>query len=363
MNQKQLVKPSKDFPLTPTKGGYWVKKIAGVQYRIGNRWSLPEEALNEWRRIKDDLLAGEAAPPDPNALQLRDAMNHFLCDRKARLETGEIVRRSYDDYVRQCKHVVATLGASKVVSELTASDFAKLKAAFTGSSPHSLKGNITRVKVAFNYLYQAGLLETPMRFGPSFKKPSAKTMRVHRASQPKKLFTASDVRLLVESASPQLSAMILLGLNCAYGNADCGGLRISHLDLTGGWVEYPRHKTGIERRAYLWPETVAALLPIVGSRTDDYVFITKYGQRWSKDTSANPLSAEFKKLTTKLSINQTFYALRHSFETIAGSSRDQVAVDHIMGHVAPGMAATYREEIPDDRIKDVCEFVRQWYIR
>ena len=43
--------------------------------------------------------------------------------------------------------------------------------------------------------------------------------------------------------------------------------------------------------------------------------------------------------------------LRHVFETIGGESRDQVAVDHIMGHADQSMAAHYRERISDERLQ------------
>ena len=55
-----------------------------------------------------------------------------------------------------------------------------------------------------------------------------------------------------------------------------------------------------------------------------------------------------------------FYTLRHVFETIAGESRDQVAVDHIMGHARNDMASVYRERISDERLIAVVEHVRHW---
>ena len=57
-----------------------------------------------------------------------------------------------------------------------------------------------------------------------------------------------------------------------------------------------------------------------------------------------------------------FYALRHTFETIGGESRDQVAVDAIMGHApdTDDMASVYRERISDEWLKAVTDHVRAW---
>ena len=55
-----------------------------------------------------------------------------------------------------------------------------------------------------------------------------------------------------------------------------------------------------------------------------------------------------------------FYTLRHVTETIGGDCRDQVAVDHIMGHSRNDMASVYRERISDARLQAVVEHVRAW---
>ena len=58
----------------------------------------------------------------------------------------------------------------------------------------------------------------------------------------------------------------------------------------------------------------------------------------------------------------SFYALRHTFETIGGESRDQVAVDFIMGHAPEDddMGSHYRERISNERLVAVTNFVRTW---
>jgi len=137
--------------------------------------------------------------------------------------------------------------------------------------------------------------------------------------------------------------MILLGINCGFGNADCGNLPRSAVSLEAGIIDYPRPKTGIPRRCLLWPETVRALRDALAKRPAPkdpadagLVFITKYGLPWAKDTADQTLAKEFGKLLRKLKINGRqglgFYTLRHTFRTIADEAKDQPAADYIMGH-------------------------------
>jgi integrase len=206
-------------------------------------------------------------------------------------------------------------------------------------------------------------------------------MRLHRAKQGKRMFEADEIALMVEAAGVQLRAMMLLAVNCGFGNNDVASLPIVAIDLEGGWVNFPRPKTGIERRAKLWPETVAAIEEVLAKRPKPkeeadgaLLFLTKRGARWVtvkaekqedgtlKIKCDDSVSKESRKVLRKLGSNgrRNFYALRHTFETIGGEARDQVAVNAIMGHVDESMSATYRERISDDRLAMVAEHVRRW---
>ena len=57
---------------------------------------------------------------------------------------------------------------------------------------------------------------------------------------------------------------------------------------------------------------------------------------------------------------RAFYAIRHGFETVAGETADQIAIDKIMGHKTPGMSDAYTERISDEQRRRVVEHVRQW---
>ena len=71
-----------------------------------------------------------------------------------------------------------------------------------------------------------------------------------------RMFEADQLRTILEAAPIPLRAMVLLGVNCGYGNHDCDPYRFMRLDLDGGWVSYPRPKTAVRRCCPLWPETI-----------------------------------------------------------------------------------------------------------
>jgi integrase len=237
--------------------------------------------------------------------------------------------------------------------------------------PVTLGNVIQRMRVVFKYAFDNRLVDRPVCYGQGFKRPSRKVVRIDRARKGPKLFSAEEIRRLLDAAGAQLRAMILLGINCGFGNADCGNLPQSAVNLETGWIDYPRPKTGIPRRCPLWPETVQAIREALAVRPTPkntehagLVFVTKYGLPWAKDAPDQTLAKEFGKLLRRLEISGRkglgFYTLRHVFRTIADESKDQPAVDFIMGHESPHMSAVYREKISDERLRAVVEHVRKW---
>jgi integrase len=229
---------------------------------------------------------------------------------------------------------------------------------------------IGKVRSIFKYANDAALIDKPVRFGPEFKRPGKDVMRRDRASKPKKEFAAAEVRALIDAASQPLRAMILLAINCALGNADCGKLKFRNVDMLNGWLNYPRPKTGIERRCKLWRETIDAIQAAIDERledrddaTRDFVFLTKYKQPWDLDHESSPISHEFRKLLDRSKLYRrgiAFYALRHTFRTVADATRDFPAIDRVMGHADHSMGDRYRERIDDERLVAVSAYVHEW---
>jgi integrase len=364
-------KPYPDFPLFAHAAGVWAKKIRGKLHYFGV-WSDPDGALAKYLGQKEALHAGRSPRPDTAGLTVKDLCNQFLNDKRARVDTGELSPRTWQGYKVACDFLVKQLGRTRLVADLGPDDFAALRNKLAKRyGPYGLGTAIQCIRCVCKYASDRGLTDRPVRYGPSFTKPSKKTVRLHRAAQGPRLFTAEEIRRLIDNALTPFRAMVLLAINCGFGNNDCGHLPLSALDLERGWIDYPRPKTGIPRRCPLWPETVAALRDALANRPEPkkpedagLVFITRCGDGWAKETAENPISDMASKLLKKLGINGRkglgFYGLRHTFRTIADAAKDQPAADFIMGHEVPHMSTVYREGIDDDRLKAVTDHVRRW---
>jgi integrase len=183
------------------------------------------------------------------------------------------------------------------------------------------------------------------------------------------MFEADELCRMIENARQPLTTMLLLGINAGLGNADIARLPLSALDLETGWLTYPRGKTGVMRRCRLWVETITAIREWLDQRPApkdlanfSLVFTTVRGGAWDKGVGDRAITHETRKLLDRLGImgNRNFYAIRHTFETIGGESKDQIAVSAVMGHSDESMAAAYRERISDTRLQAVTEFVHDW---
>jgi len=414
-------KPYPEYPLYTHPLGYWSKKIDGQIKHFG-RWGrvvkgkltrMPyeegwQQALALYKAQVDNLQAGGGGDATvvrteeeaKGKLTVKDMCNAFLTAKLRQLESGEITPRTFTDYRSATDRLIAAFGKRRRVDDLRATDFEKLRADIAkGNGPVRLGNLIQQIKTAFKYAYDSGMIDHPVKFGPHFRKPDKKVMRKHRATGGKKCFTADEIHQLLDGkviqdengeekripgVSIQVRAMILLGINCGFGNSDCASLPQDVVDLDNGWIDYARPKTGIDRRCPLWPETVDALRAAIAERPEpkdqadaELVFVTKYGKRWvrervTKDKDGaiancvriDGVALQFGKQMRALSINGRrglgFYSLRHSFRTIADATKDFPAIRLIMGHADGSIDDVYREGIDDERMIVVAEHVRSW---
>lgn len=377
--REKPAKPYRDFPLFAHQTGRWAKKIRGKLYYFGP-WADPDAAVMKYQEQRDDLHAGRKPKPKSSGFTVMDLCNRFLTVKELAKNSGELSVRTFHGYYRVCQLLLDTLGKNRSIDDIRTEDFEAMRAtAFKGLALSSRTTVIQQVRTVFRFAYDNEMIDRPVRFGTAFKAPSPKSQQKDKSAKKEaRLLTSEQIRALIDGAGVYMRAMILLGINCGFGNNDCGTLTLSALDLDGGWHNHPRPKTGVERRAKLWPETVQALRAAITARRkpkdvahSDLVFITEQGRPWvrwadpsstTRSSWTDAVSSMSRILFRKLGINggASFYSLRRMTETIGGGSKDQVAVDSVMGHSRGDMASVYRLEIEDTRLEAVADHIHAW---
>lgn len=362
----------------------------------------PDGALKKYLDQRDDLHAGRLPRAKQEGITLEELSELFLTFKQTRVDGGELSVRTLHDYTRSCQTICDTLGKTRVVSDLYAADFEKLRTALATrqttvidksrkkrSKPKlaksgkpksmvSLANGIRMARILFKWAYENDMIDKPIRFGSSFESPTKKSLRAERNAKPVRMFEASELRLIIMAAKPIMRSMVLLAINCAYGQTDMSSIPRKAIDLQTGWIDYPRPKTEVKRRCNLWPETIDALreafkvMPSAKTPEDKgCAFVTKYGARFVRATPngtvIDGIGLEFKKLLKSLKMSRdglNMYAIRHTFQTIADdvANKNHVASTFIMGHspASSDMSASYRELVSDARIKEVTDAVRVW---
>ena len=376
-------KPYSDFPLSPHACGAWQKKIRGKTHYFG-RWGkvvngklerIPGDgwldALTKYKAQADDLHAGRTPRAvSGDDLTVGELANRFLTAKKRKLDSGRLVLRSFEEYRQTTDRLVTQFGKNRLVDDLAVDDFEQLLVEISKTWGIFRVGNeITRVRSVFKFGRENGLIVKPVPYGSEFRKPDETETRKHRAKN-KKMLEADELRRLLDAASVQVKAMLLLGLNCGFGNHDVATLPESAVDLDAGIVDFARPKTGIERRCPLWSETVEALCAAIAARSEPrqataegLMFLSARGRQLLSGGIAHPVTCVIVDLMKAVGVHRAglgMYTMRHVFRTIADESLDRTAIDRIMGHADHTMGARYTEWISDERLRRVVEHVRAW---
>ncbi len=248
-------KPYPEFPLTAHPKGQWCKKIRGKVHYFG-RWEDPEGSVEKYKRQRTALESGlepddETITYDLSRLTVEALCNLFLDFKLNEVESGELAQPTYDNYQSFIRRILKELGRSKLVEDIRPSDFERLKRSFGKPKPQlskegkvirpakdsvshkSIETIVSHCRAVFNWGAKNYYIKVPMAklWGTKFDKPKRKTLRKERNARPQKTASRDEINRLVLHANPTMKAMILLGVNCGFGNTDVSCLEFSHLDL------------------------------------------------------------------------------------------------------------------------------------
>jgi integrase len=365
-------------PLWLHPSGQWCKKHKGQFYYFGTD---ADAAAKRFREEWDAILEGRPPKPKAGDVTLATVVNAFLNHKRAGVESGELHPRTFAEYYSTGEKLIAFFGRERVVADIRPDEFARLRAGVASKvGLVSVLNFITKVRVLFKFALDNGDIETAVKFGKSFDRPEKKVLDKAKKKRPKKELPPAALWKLIDGADVQMKAMILLAINSGMGSTDCANLTRSDLAARPGWLDYPRVKTGVDRRFPLWPETREAIAAVSEKRPEpkdpadaDLVFLTRYGFPWArfhgdgkgKRSVVDSVSQMFGKLGTKTGVTlpSGFYILRHIFRTKADETLDRPAIDCVMGHSDPSMGANYRQSIADERLEKVVNHVRDWLMK
>ena len=352
-------KPSPEFPLYAHARGRWAKKIAGKVEYFG-RWDDPDGAFQEYvdflRPKLPDVITG---------ISLEDASCLFLEAKEAAYFAKTLSQRSFSDYRRTLKRFCEFIGRERRITTLTPNDFQSYKIEFSKTNnPVAVGNEITRIKSCLNWLVKAEHIENPIKCGPEFVKPTAVVARRHKREMGRKLYTPEELHAILDESGLRMRAMILLGINCGYHNADVESLPLQTLQsgMRSGILEHARRKTEIERACPLWEETQAALEAWLSRRpkSDSKMAFVLHNGRELSQTNAD-VAKRFRMVRDAAGVHAGGYSwLRKTFATYAGDGGDQVAVNFVMGHVDGTTPGVYRQLIRDHRLHRAVDLVRKW---
>lgn len=174
-----------------------------------------------------------------------------------------------------------------------------------------------------------------------------------------------DLEKLLAVADGTDSALIMLALNCGFGNTDIGTLRLKDVDLDAGTISHPRPKTGVERDFILWPETVQVLREYLDNRrgqpkftgSDKLFLVGRKGRPlcWQelkedgKVRRSDAIKLRFERLCKRAGVARKygvgFYIIRHTYATMIGSSsKDFREVQAALGQITIQQQEVYRQD-------------------
>ena len=185
------------------------------------------------------------------------------------------------------------------------------------------------VRQLFGWLFDNGHADKP-NFGTEFKKPGKREVRKHLRQKGDRTLSPIEIIETVNELGVHYRAAALLGVNCGFGPSDCHELHTSAINYDAAEINYPRPKTGEDRRCPLWPETIEALKLSERFRPKaakpDRVFKFTDGMLGKKFSSALRAAGAYREHQTSL------YSLRHTLATIGRRAGDDAALRVILGH-------------------------------
>jgi len=367
-----------DFPLTVHASGQWSKRVKGKVYYFG-RLDDRDAALRQWLEEKDFLLAGVAPPKHGAGITVAELFEKHLEDVNSRIAAGRLALKTRKDYLVPPSLFRAAGLEGMPVRMLTPTHFAMVADELEKSDRtlRTQKNIIMAARAVFNWGGPEGmqLFDDRIRFGPRFKPPKSDAIEAEQEAAGIVRFLDREVILeALDTAKPRLKIAILLGINCAFYPGDTIAVARDHFHLDGEipYHDFRRVKTRRQRKAVLWPETVAAIREYwekyrrPKDKSERRLLLSERGEPHAYSGQGRSLLESFGRLLDRIGNRMKgvgLGSLRHTYATVVDSVPDQAMIDLTMGHTNKSIQKrTYRQLNLDElgRLKVLADRVWGW---
>jgi hypothetical protein len=427
------IPPRKDWPLTANGNGQWSKKFKGTVYYFG-RWDDWRDAETDYLKRWPLIVAGLPDPHTqrttvtPDASTFEAVANLFLAAKLELVERARIKRPHYEAIRRELTYLLdyqpagdAQTFRHRNPNTVTPEAWGKFSLKLEDDyGVDTRKRMVATFRSLSRYGAENGYCEA-FKFAGKLAFVSKGEVRADRRQKERQrgalLYPAAQVPLILNACDMPLDAMFLLSINCGMYAGDCAALPLGALDLAAGVMDFDRVKSGVQRVAYLWPETVTALKHAIAHRPkvdevklaqaldawkrnkpqgreairqwelrkpdwNNLVFLTRFGVPWVRDNASgngdatshqDGVGLEFRKVLLALDVKHkggvgglkfkrqglAFKAGRHTFYTHARAIHEHAA-NYIMAHAREDMGEWY-DHLDDGKralIRRVCFAVR-----
>jgi integrase len=362
--------------LVPMKDG-WYKWVDGKKRYIARRMPLAEVAALLPTRLQEiaGAIVEREARINTASTTILALSEMFMAHLWQRHQTGTprtLSRRTYDDYADVLARFCKAVGPSSPAASIDTTWFSRFMRTIATRAATTQRREIIYLTAFMNWAgpgrHSLGFFKTPVQFGPDFRKPDEIALRQGR-SRYTTLYTPESFAEALDAVacSPMLYALGLMALNGAYLPDDLTTLPLSAIDLETGVVEFERHKTGVDRKTVLMPETIAAVrryleIRPVANPPVDVLFVRDDGLPFSR---RKPVGPE-KRSNPSHALGQYWHAatgkplkgLRTSFATYGDGLGDQEAVNLVMGHASKSVRSKfYVKQFQPERLLQVVRHV------
>jgi integrase len=365
--------PTITLKLGKRADGRFQKKIDGKLYYFGHVGCSEEDATALLLDFLKQRAAGRKDWTPSDGIEVAKVADHFAAAMLARVKDGDLQERTFKDYDKAIKRFIASVGRSTLVANLGADHFKRFRKQLVADyGTYALDRYVQGIRTMFTWAHQNRVIASQPFYGDQFGKSTASERaaeRLHnRDAKGDRVFSVEQIRILLKhpSCTGNIRTFILLGLNAGMYSADISDLNWGDIRERDGvlCIDTHRAKTGVIRRAPLWPECAEAIAACKRGKPGDAVFLTYAGNRWNQHNGTDSIQLLFQQLKQSAGIvaaGASFGALKHTHISNVSDHGDLNAARMVRGHRISGIEVHY--DFPSvKRLKAVTDLARSRFL-